>query len=526
MKTRNIIIFSGIVIFFLFCHSAECPWSKEGSDYVDLCFTAEPKTGKINELITFSAQCTIFETDCQDSKYTWSFGDGETETSGASIVYHQYNSPGEYLVILESVACYHEDGSLKKNWNDSYRDYVTVMDESGNESPHAAFTVTPQQGTTATTFNFDASYSSDEETPVEQLEVRWDWTNDGSYDTEFSATKEAQHQFVEPGTYTVTLQVKDADGATDQTSKEIIVSSLKAPVASFTIEPESGNTLTQFTFDASASSDSETPAEDLLVRWDFENDGNWDSDLNTYKINYHQYSNVGHYEVRLGVWDADQMYDEEVTSLDVINCINGGQPCPDAPTVNYGGQVYNTVQIGSQCWFRENLNVGTRINSDVMPTDNQEVEKYCYDDQVYYCDTYGGLYQWNEMMNYPQASGGAKGICPAGWHVPTESDFNTLAETLGWDVAGYKMKSCTDDWQPWGTIINSNESGFTALPAGYYSSNHTFAGFGQIAQYGMSDYSNIFTKTKALSYDNNILDTWGAMPLDVAVSVRCIKDNQ
>ncbi len=62
------------------------------------------------------------------------------------------------------------------------------------------------------------------------------------------------------------------------------------------------------------------------------------------------------------------------------------------------GNVYNTVQIGNQCWMKENLKVGTRINGSQNMSDNGFVEKYCYNNDPANCDVYGGLYQWDEMV--------------------------------------------------------------------------------------------------------------------------------
>ena len=71
----------------------------------------------------------------------------------------------------------------------------------------------------------------------------------------------------------------------------------------------------------------------------------------------------------------------------------------------YEGQMYRTVQIGNQCWFKENLNVGTMIPGSQEMTDNSIIEKYCYENDPANCATYGGLYQWNEMMQYTTQQG-------------------------------------------------------------------------------------------------------------------------
>ncbi|MGE5425350.1 MAG: FISUMP domain-containing protein, partial [Syntrophothermus sp.] len=88
-------------------------------------------------------------------------------------------------------------------------------------------------------------------------------------------------------------------------------------------------------------------------------------------------------------------------------------------------KTYPTVQIGTQCWMAANLNHGTSITSTQMQRDNCVNEKYCYFDTPSACDTRGGLYQWDEMMQYNPAADG-KGICPPAWHVPSENEWNTL----------------------------------------------------------------------------------------------------
>ncbi|MDP1623708.1 MAG: FISUMP domain-containing protein [Bacteroidales bacterium] len=152
-----------------------------------------------------------------------------------------------------------------------------------------------------------------------------------------------------------------------------------------------------------------------------------------------------------------------------------GTPCNGLPTVSYGGLTYNTVQIGTQCWMRENLNIGTRISNTVVQTNNAVIEKYCYNDSTLNCDVYGGLYQWNELMQYVTTQG-AQGICPSGWHVPTEDEFITLATYVGGaPVAGGKLKEAgTLHFRPPNTSA-TNEFGFTALPSGYSYNNSIFS---------------------------------------------------
>src|SRR5664280_354510 len=137
--------------------------------------------------------------------------------------------------------------------------------------------------------------------------------------------------------------------------------------------------------------------------------------------------------------------------------------CKGIPTVTYSGKTYNTIQIGAQCWLKENLDVGTMIDSLANSGNNGIIEKYCYNNNPANCTTYGGLYQWDEAMQYVTTQG-TQGICPSGWHIPTYAEFTTLLTTVSGD--GNKLKAIG---QGTGTGAGTNTSGFSALLAGYRS---------------------------------------------------------
>jgi len=144
---------------------------------------------------------------------------------------------------------------------------------------------------------------------------------------------------------------------------------------------------------------------------------------------------------------------------------------------------YGAVQIGDQIWMAENLNVGTRIHlnppyadEDIDKllfemVDNGIIDRSCYQNHESNCSIYGALYQWHEAMQWygardePGPMGPTQGICPDGWHIPTENDWRTLHQNLGGDdSAAIKMTegsiSCTND-DP-----SANSSGFSALFGG------------------------------------------------------------
>lgn len=128
---------------------------------------------------------------------------------------------------------------------------------------------------------------------------------------------------------------------------------------------------------------------------------------------------------------------------------------------------YNVITIGTQTWMAENLNVGKEIILGQEQQDNGTMEKWCYD-----CKTYGGLYTWNEAMQYnpPDSAetlrGITQGVCPVGWHIPNEKEWETLFDYLGRSASGKKLRETgTAHWKPPNEGA-TNETGFTALPAG------------------------------------------------------------
>lgn len=155
--------------------------------------------------------------------------------------------------------------------------------------------------------------------------------------------------------------------------------------------------------------------------------------------------------------------------------LGGSDACMGIATVLYEGKTYNTVAIGTQCWLEENLNVGIRLDSTQSQNSSNGIkEKFCYRDLESNCAIYGGLYQWNEAMQ-GSFTPGAQGICPSGWHIPTDLEYTTLTTFLGGEaVAGGKMKTTgtmqagTGLWDDPNTGA-TNSSGFSGVPTGQFN---------------------------------------------------------
>jgi uncharacterized protein (TIGR02145 family) len=206
--------------------------------------------------------------------------------------------------------------------------------------------------------------------------------------------------------------------------------------------------------------------------------------------------------------------------------------CGQSFTDTRDGKSYTTVQIGTQCWMQQNLDVGTMIVGSTIQTNNGSIEKYCYNNSQNNCNTYGGLYQWDEMMQYTTTAG-VKGICPTGWHLPTDAEWCTITTYLdatvncaaiGWNGtnAGGKMKETgTTHWISPNTGA-TNSSGFTGLPGGYFEID-----FGVLGSYGIfwssTEYSATAAWKRYLPYNAATVNRSNSIKAD-GMSVRCVRD--
>ncbi len=205
-----------------------------------------------------------------------------------------------------------------------------------------------------------------------------------------------------------------------------------------------------------------------------------------------------------------------------------GVPCPGVPTVtDADGNIYKIVQIGDQCWMKENLKVGAMVNGSGEQTNNGIIEKYCYDNDPGNCDVYGGLYQWDEIMQYSTAPT-VQGICMNGWHLPTDDEWTTIINYLSdWEVAGGKMKTTgtfeqeTGLWHTPNTGA-TNESGFSSLPGGNCYGG-SFYSLGSLGYWWSSSEYLSDAWNRGVCYNNGEVyryyynQTYG-------YSVRCVRD--
>ena len=200
------------------------------------------------------------------------------------------------------------------------------------------------------------------------------------------------------------------------------------------------------------------------------------------------------------------------------------------------GNVYQTITIGNQDWMAENLKylpkvVGPATGSNTSPY----YYVYDYDGTYVYAakatnnyKTYGVLYNWPAAMAGSTSSNanpsGVQGVCPTGWHLPSDAEFTQLTDYLGGlAIAGGKLKEAgTAHWEStWGT---TNETGFTALPGGCRYYNGTFESIGKSC-YLRSTYEN--SDTQALAWfmgTGSSINKRDYFRKEDGYSVRCVRD--
>ncbi|KPK85294.1 MAG: hypothetical protein AMS27_07615 [Bacteroides sp. SM23_62_1] len=197
--------------------------------------------------------------------------------------------------------------------------------------------------------------------------------------------------------------------------------------------------------------------------------------------------------------------------------------CDEITSINYYGQIYNIIPIGNQCWMGENLNVGTL--SGLSQTDNGIIEKACYSNQESKCDNYGGLYMWNELMNYGTGEG-ANGICPEGWHVPTDNEWKVLEIYLGMTETEANLTGQRGTDQGTQLLVNGS-SGFEAILAGWI--DRSYFGENEATTFWTSSQLNsseVWIRRLAPTFNGKVVRiTYNIQgSYDGYFSVRCIKD--
>ena len=225
-----------------------------------------------------------------------------------------------------------------------------------------------------------------------------------------------------------------------------------------------------------------------------------------------------------------------------IRCIEDDPfVCGTSTVTDVDGNTYNTVKIGCQCWIKQNLKVTHYPDGTAIPLvtdntawvnlgDNNTDDAYCYYNNNS-SSAYGALYTWAAAMGDNAVSSstnpsGVQGICPDGWHLPSDAEWTELTDYLGGEsIAGGKLKETgTTHWNSPNTGA-TNSSGFTGLPGGdRYNYNGSFNYVGIYGYWWSATESSTSVAWKRrMNYDNaNVIRNLNDK--SYGFSVRCVRD--
>lgn len=202
--------------------------------------------------------------------------------------------------------------------------------------------------------------------------------------------------------------------------------------------------------------------------------------------------------------------------------------------VDIDGNIYYAVTIGNQTWLNKNLNVTHYRNNDPIPyvTDNSLWSGLSYgaysewDNSIFYQTAYGLLYNWYAIND-------TRGVCPTGWHVPTDAEWYTLENYIDPTVndplsvnwrgtnVGTKLKATTG-WIDNGS--GTDEYGFSGLPGGYRKYDGTYWFLGHYAYWWTSDENSSTEAWKRSIFNEDYTSNRNANAKTCGFSIRCIKD--
>jgi len=190
---------------------------------------------------------------------------------------------------------------------------------------------------------------------------------------------------------------------------------------------------------------------------------------------------------------------------------------PSNTIIDVDGNQYSPITIGTQVWMSENLKV-------THAPDGSEITSYAYGDNDAYVDAYGRLYTWSVAMN-GETQEKAQGICPNGWHIPSDEEFKVLEQYYGMTDSEANM---TNTWRgsDVGTKFKSDDAdGYRAklsgrrTSTGSYSLLNVFEYMWTSSEYGDNAWR------RCLDVNSDEIGRWNTFPKTYGFSVRCIKDN-
>jgi uncharacterized protein (TIGR02145 family) len=189
--------------------------------------------------------------------------------------------------------------------------------------------------------------------------------------------------------------------------------------------------------------------------------------------------------------------------------------------VDYQGQRYKTVVIGTQTWMAENLNYNPSTGNSA-----------CYENKASNCITYGRLYDWSTAMSLSASCNNSsscsvqskhRGICPSGWHIPSHAEWYAL-ETAVSVSTGTTLKALSGWYNNSSGTDGTDGFGFSALPGGIGYSSSSFYNVGGLGYWwSATEYTASIAYSRGMSYSSAFVST-GIDSKSYLYSVRCVQD--
>ena len=355
--------------------------------------------------------------------------------------------------------------------------------------PIARFSITPTLGYIESIFVVDASLSKNDQDIHENLEARWDWENDGEWDTKFSNEMILEHKYNEVGIYSIRLEIKDTDGQKAQLTRDLTVTEAGPLYTPEVISPIDNAPNLNLSLVLSWSC---YHSEGLDIIYDI-----YFGETSTpplYKKDYQStIYNPGYLESSKEYFWRIEAKDEKgnITSSSMNSFFTHLVDERD-------GTDYDVFKMYDTYWMAENLNYQT------------DSGYWCFNDNADNCKMLGKLYNWEAAMV----------ACPPGWHLPSDEEWKFFEKSLG--------ITNTDNWGPRGTVQGDKikEGGshpFNALLSGIRDSNGDYnlseidAGFWTSSGTVEAAYYRFIYYEQSYIYREFLPGVFG-------LSVRCIKN--
>ena len=286
------------------------------------------------------------------------------------------------------------------------------------------------------------------------------------------------------------------------------------PEADFSVFPKFGDTVTVFLFDASTTVPINQDVWTIRVRWDWENDGSWDTDFSLDKTVIHRYRTWGMHSVQVEVLDINGLSD---TCTEMVHV---------RPTIKDSilfdprdQQSYSILRIDNLWLMTEDLAFGATIPLGSVPSDNGIPERWVLPDSFGVPKTKQGFYTEHEVTNYSKDR--TKGICPEGWRIPTQKDNLLLHDFF---------------WHQFNEFVRQDSLLYRFNPAYhgyYYQKTGEFNETNELNHYWMLQSNGIMSFTtgyNAVWWDSELESSWEerlGQPFNklwLGFAIRCVKN--